>query len=63
MGHPLAMAFVWRSSNHIPSEVVSRGQGRGALTVIVVLVVHRHVVAPGVGSTFDPFVIELSFPI
>lgn len=58
-----AVAFPWWSSNHILSEAASRGQDGGALTIVVVLVVHRHVVAPGVGSTFDPFVIELSFPI
>ena len=54
LGHPLPVA--------VPA-VASRGQRGGALTIVVVLVVHRHVVAPGVGATFDPFVIERSFPI
>lgn len=59
--HPrraFSKAGVWLSSQRRPA-----GGRRSTLTVTVILVVHRHVVAPGVGAAFDPLVIELSFPI
>ena len=62
MGCPVLVASPGRALTK-PPEAAGRGQRGGTLTVTVVLVVHGNVVAPGVGSTFDPFVIELSFPI
>lgn len=62
LGPPRPSSFS-RQSAHQLSRGAGRGQRGGTLTVTVVLVVHRHVVAPGVGSTLDPFVTELSFPI
>jgi hypothetical protein len=60
---PPPVAFPRQNSKHSISPESQQGQYGGALTIIVVFVVHRYMVAPGVGSTVYPFVIELSFPI
>lgn len=58
----LSFCDVFSRQSLVFDQPPSRGQCR-ALTIIVVFVMHRHMVAPGIGSTFDTFIIELGLPI